>query len=61
MKEDEIPDNALAVAMDIFDLFECVDGMVEYDVQKATDLIEAYAGRRIREALGVGRGRIGFT
>jgi hypothetical protein len=61
MKEDGIPDNALAGAMEIFDLFEFVDGMAEYEVQKASNLIEAYAGPRLREALGAQRGKIGFT
>ena len=48
--------------MDIFEPFEFVDGMVEFDVVQASAMIEAYARRRVREAaLGAGRGKIGFT
>jgi len=56
-----IPDNALAIAMKIFLLFEYVDGMAELDLPKATALIEAYAARRVQEALRGQRGKIGFT
>jgi hypothetical protein len=48
--KDEIVDSAVAVAMDIFELFALVDDTIEFDVNKATDLVEAYAARRVREA-----------
>ena len=58
MEEDDITKSALAVAMDIFDLFTLVDDTIEYNVNKATDLIEAYAARRVREALRPRRGKV---
>jgi hypothetical protein len=56
--QDEIADSALAVAMEIFELFQFVDDVIEYDVNKANDLIEAYAARRVREARRPRRGRV---
>jgi hypothetical protein len=34
--KDEIVDSAVAVAMDIFELFALVDDTIEFDVNKAT-------------------------
>jgi hypothetical protein len=61
MNREDIAASALEVAMDIFELFELVDGISEYDVVQASAMIEGYARRRVREAFGAGRGRIGFT
>ena len=56
--QDEITQTALAVAMDIFELFALVDDTIEFNVNKATDLIEAYAARRVREARRPRRGKV---
>jgi hypothetical protein len=56
MEEDDITKSALAVAMDIFELFQVTGGEIIYDVNKATDLIEAYVARRVREARRPGVG-----
>jgi hypothetical protein len=50
MKRDEKTKSALAVAMEIFELFQFVDDVIEYDVKKATDLIDAFGARRVRES-----------
>jgi hypothetical protein len=58
MKQDEIMESALAVAMDIFELFALVDDTIEFDVNKASDLIETFAARRVREARRPRRPRV---
>jgi len=58
MKQDEQTESALAVAMEIFELFQLMDDVIEYDVNKANDLIEAYAARRVREARRPRRGKV---
>ncbi len=58
MKQDEITESALAVAMDIFELFQVTGDEIIYDVNKANDLIEGYAAHRVREALRPRRGKV---
>ncbi len=47
---EEQTESATAVAMAVFDLFEVTADEVVFDVSVAIDLIEEYAGRRVREA-----------
>jgi hypothetical protein len=58
MEQEEITQSALAVAMEIFELFAFVDDTIEFDVNKATDLIETFAARRVREARRPRRPRV---
>jgi len=52
MTREEQTESGAAVAMTIFDLFEVRADEVVFDVKAASDLIEEYADRRVREAQG---------
>ena len=58
MEDEPILESAAIVAMDIFELFQIVDGDIVYDVNKAIDLIEAYGDLRARKAGGPRRARV---
>ena len=50
MTREEQTESSAAVAMTIFDFFEIRADEVVFDVKAASDLIEEYADRRVREA-----------
>jgi hypothetical protein len=49
MTREQQTESAAAVAMTIFDLFEVRADEVVFDVKAASDLIEEYAARQVRE------------
>jgi len=50
MKQNEQTECAMAVALAVFDFIQLVGDEIVYDVNRASDLIEAYGNRRVREA-----------
>ena len=50
MTREEQTESAAAVAMTIFDFFQIRADEVVFDVKAASDLIDEYADRRLREA-----------
>ena len=58
MEDEPILESATMVAMDIFELFQIVDGDIVYDAYKAIDLIQAYGDLRAQKARGPRRARV---
>ena len=50
MTREEQTESAAAVAMTVMDFFQILADEVVFDVKAASDLIEEYADRRMREA-----------
>lgn len=50
MNQSEQTENATAVAVAIFDLFQMVGDEVIFDVSAAIEIIRSYGDRRVREA-----------
>jgi hypothetical protein len=52
MTREEQAESTAAVAMTVFDFFQIHADEIVFDVKAASDLIEEYADRRVREAWG---------
>jgi hypothetical protein len=52
MTREEQTESAAAVAITVMDFFQVLADEIVFDVKAASDLIEEYADRRVREARG---------
>lgn len=50
MNQDERTESAIAVAWAIFDFFQVVGDETVFDIDRAIDVIQKFADRRVREA-----------
>jgi hypothetical protein len=50
MKQNEQTECAMAVALAVFDFIQLVGDEIVYDVNRASDLIQEFGDRRVREA-----------
>ena len=50
MKQNEQTECAIAVALAVFDFIQLVGDEIVYDVNRASDLIQEFADRKVREA-----------